>query len=65
LAEVSDVRRIALSLPRACEALVADRVKFRVGRLVFASLSRDETLLGFGYPKEARERSWRATRTSS
>lgn len=49
------MRRIALSLPRAYEAVVADRVKFRVGRLVFASLSRDETLLGFGYPKEARE----------
>jgi hypothetical protein len=49
------VRRIALSLPRAYEALVADRVKFRVGRLVFAALSRDETLLGFGYRKEARE----------
>lgn len=55
MADVADVRRIALGLPRAYEAVVADRVKFRVGRLVFASLSRDETLLGFGYPKEARE----------
>jgi hypothetical protein len=55
LADVHDVRRIALRLPRAYEVVVADRVKFRVGRLVFASLSRDETLLGFGYPKEARE----------
>ncbi|HEX4787550.1 MAG TPA: MmcQ/YjbR family DNA-binding protein [Actinospica sp.] len=50
-----DVRAIALSLPRAYEALVRDRVKFRVGRIVFASLSPDETVLGFGYPKEERE----------
>jgi hypothetical protein len=49
-----DVRAIALSLPRAYEVLVRDRVKFRVGRLVFVSLSRDETLMGFGYPKEER-----------
>lgn len=49
-----DVRRVALSLPRAYEALVRDRVKFRVGRIVFAALSRDETILGFGFPKEER-----------
>lgn len=54
MATVEDVRRIALALPRAYEALVSDRVKFRVGRIVFASLSRDETLLGFGYPREER-----------
>lgn len=50
-----DVRAIALSLPRAYEALVRDRVKFRVGRIVFLALSRDETVLGFGFPKEERE----------
>ncbi|MGH8826643.1 MAG: MmcQ/YjbR family DNA-binding protein, partial [Jiangellaceae bacterium] len=49
-----DIRRVALTLPRAYEALVRDQVKFRVGRLVFVSLSRDETRMGFGYPKEAR-----------
>jgi hypothetical protein len=55
MAELADVRRIALELPRAYEALVRDYVKFRVGRLVFASVSPDESLLGFGFPKEARE----------
>ena len=55
MAELADVRHIALGLPRAYEALVRDYVKFRVGRLVFASVSPDETLLGFGFPKEARE----------
>lgn len=49
-----DVRRYALPLPRTIEVLVHDRVKFRVGRIVYASLSRDETLLGFGFPKEER-----------
>lgn len=49
-----DVREIALSLPRAYEALVRDQVKFRVGRIVFAALSPDETVLGFGFPREER-----------
>jgi hypothetical protein len=51
---IDDVRRIALGLPRAYEALVGDRVKFRVGRIVFLSVSPDETLLGFGFPKDER-----------
>lgn len=51
---MDDVRRIALSLPRAYEAVVRDRVKFRVGRIVFLALSRDETELGFGYPRDGR-----------
>jgi hypothetical protein len=52
---VDDVRRVASVLPRAYEVLVRDRVKFRVGRLVFLSFSRDETLMGFAFPKEERE----------
>jgi hypothetical protein len=49
-----DVRAVARLLPRTEEALVRDRVKFRVGRLVYLSLSRDETLMGFAFPKEER-----------
>ena len=52
---VEDVRGVALTLPRAYEALVRDRIKFRVGSLVFVSFSRDETLMGFGFPREERE----------
>jgi hypothetical protein len=52
---LDDVRAVALGLPRAYEALVRDRVKFRVGRIVFVAFSRDETLMGFGFPKEERE----------
>jgi hypothetical protein len=52
---IADVRALALSLPRSYEALVRDRVKFRVGRIVYLAFSRDETLMGFGFPKEERE----------
>ena len=49
------VRTLALSLPRSYEALVHDRVKFRVGRIVYLAFSRDETVMGFAFPKEERE----------
>lgn len=52
---IEDARAIALPLPRAYEAVVRDRVKFRVGQIVFAAFSRDETVMGFGYPREQRE----------
>ena len=55
MATIEGVRELALSLPRTHEALVRDRVKFRVGRIVYLAFSRDETLLGFGFPKEERE----------
>jgi hypothetical protein len=55
LVTIDDVRPLALSLPRAYEALVRDRVKFRVGRIVWLAFSRDETLMGFAFPKEERE----------
>jgi hypothetical protein len=55
VATLADVRRLVAPLPRAYEAHVRDYVKFRVGRIVFASVSPDESLLGFGYPREARE----------
>ena len=52
---VDDVRRFAMRLPRTTEALVAGRVKFRVGRIVYLSFSRDETAMGFAFPKEQRD----------
>ncbi|MFF4330227.1 MmcQ/YjbR family DNA-binding protein [Streptomyces sp. NPDC048387] len=51
---VDDVRRLALALPRTEEHLIRDRVKFRIGRIVYLALSRDETELGFAFPKEER-----------
>ena len=52
---VDDVREVVRGLPRAYEVVVADRIKFRVGRLVFVAFSRDETLMGFAFPKLERE----------
>jgi len=52
---IEDVRALALRLPRTTEHLVRDRVKFRVGRIVYVAFSRDETVMGFGFPKEERE----------
>jgi hypothetical protein len=52
--EVDDVRRLALTLPRTTEHLIRDRVKFRVKQLVYVAFSRDETLMGFAYPRDAR-----------
>ena len=54
MAGLADVRRIAMSLPRTSEHLIRDHVKFRVGRLVYASVSPDGERLGFGFPKEER-----------
>ena len=55
MATVADIRAITSGLPRAYEAVVADRIKFRVGRLVFLALSRDESIMGFAFPKLERE----------
>jgi len=52
---IDDVRALAAALPRSYEALVRDRVKFRVGQIVYLAFSRDETLMGFAFPKEERE----------
>jgi hypothetical protein len=52
---IDDARLIAATLPRSYEALVRDRVKFRVGQIVYVAFSRDETIMGFGFPKEERD----------
>ena len=51
---MDDVRAIAMSLPRTFEHLIRDHVKFRVGRIVYASVSPDEERLGFGFPRDER-----------
>ena len=52
---IDDVRAVVADLPRSYEVLVRDRVKFRVGQIVYLAFSRDETEMGFGFPKEERE----------
>jgi hypothetical protein len=56
LVTLEEVRRLAATLPLSYEALVGGRVKFRVGRIVYLSFSRDEAVMGFAFPKE--ERDW-------
>ena len=51
---VDDVRALAQTLPRSYEVLVRDRVKFRVGSMVYVAFSHDEQTMGFGFPKEER-----------
>ena len=53
---IDEVRALAASLPLSYEALVGGRVKFRVGRIVYLSFSRDSAVMGFAFPKE--ERDW-------
>ena len=55
MTSIEDVRALASELPRSYEALVRDRVRFRVGRIVYLAFSRDETVMGFAYPKEERD----------
>src|SRR2546427_13207497 len=52
---IDDGRDVTVSLPRSEEAVVGDRVRFRVGRIVYVAFSRDETLMGFAFPKEERD----------
>jgi hypothetical protein len=52
---LDEVRSFAVGLPRSYEAVVRGRVKFRVGRIVYLAFSRDETVMGFAFPKEWRQ----------
>jgi hypothetical protein len=52
---IDDIRAVASTLPRSSEGLVHGRVKFRVGRIVYLSISRDGSTMGFAFPKEWRD----------
>jgi hypothetical protein len=52
---IDEARAFAVTLPRSSEALVRGRVKFRIGRIVYLSFSRDGRVMGFAFPKELRE----------
>jgi hypothetical protein len=55
MATIEGVRALASTLPRSYEVLVHDRVKFRVGKIVYLAFSRDEEMMGFAFPKEERK----------
>ena len=52
---IADVRKFALNLPRTTEGYVRGSVKFYVGRIVYVAISRDGTVMGFGFPKDQRD----------
>jgi hypothetical protein len=52
---LDDVRSLALTLPRAREGDVRGRVKFYIGRIVFLAFARDQSMMGFAFPKEWRD----------
>ena len=52
---MNEVRAFAVTLPRSSEASVRGRIKFRIGRIVYLSFSRDGNVMGFAFPKELRE----------
>jgi len=52
---MDEVRAFAVTLPRSSEASVRGRIKFRIGRIVYLSFSRDGSVMGFAFPKELRE----------
>ena len=62
---IEDVRALASTLERSYEAIVRDRVKFRVGQIVYLAFSRDDSLMGFAFPKEERDGLVAWNRTSS
>jgi hypothetical protein len=55
MVSLDEVRAFALQLPRTHEAFVHRRVKFRVGQIVYVAFSRDETIMGFAFPRDERE----------
>ena len=52
---IDDVRAYVADLPRSYEVFVRGRWKFRVGQIVYIAFSKDETLMGFAFPKEERQ----------
>jgi hypothetical protein len=52
---VDEIRALASTLPRSSEGLVRGHVKFRIGQIVYLSLSPDGSTMGFAFPKEWRD----------
>jgi len=52
---VEDVRAFVADFPRSYEVVVRNRIKFRVGQIVWLAFSHDETVMGFAFPKEERQ----------
>ncbi len=49
------MREVGLALPRSYEFFTGGRSKLKVRQIVYVGFSRDETTMGFGYPRDARD----------
>ena len=54
MAVIEDVRWLGEELDRSSVVYVRDRLKFRVGPIVYVAFSLDEREMGFAFPKEER-----------
>ena len=54
MAVVDDVLALGNELERSYHVHVHGRLKFRVGQIVYVAFSLDETVMGFGFPKDER-----------
>ncbi len=52
---VDDVLAYAADFERSYVAVVHGRMKLRVGKIVYVAFSRDETVMGFAFPKLERD----------
>jgi hypothetical protein len=48
------VEQFASNLPRSELHIIGNRVKYRIGRIVFLTIAPDETTMGIGFPREER-----------
>jgi hypothetical protein len=55
MAVIEDVRPLGAELERSYQVYVRGRLKFRVGQIVYVAFSKDESVMGFAFPKEERE----------
>lgn len=54
MAGIQDVRPLGRELERSYEVYVRDRLKFRVGQIVYVAFSADESVMGFAFPIDER-----------
>jgi hypothetical protein len=52
---IEDARAIEATLPRSYEAFVRGKARFRVGSMVYAAFYDNDTIMGFGFPRDMRE----------
>jgi hypothetical protein len=51
---IEEICELADTLPRSYQAIVRGRVKYRIGQIVYLSLTEDGSTMGCGFPRELR-----------